>query len=82
MRQAHGAVRLNLAMQSSALFKSVGLIPTLCLTAIMLTSCASESQTTTTATRQTTAATQPPPRPMQPIGYRDSNMETGGPGRQ
>jgi hypothetical protein len=67
------------AMRSSALFKSAGLIPTVCVVAIMLVSCASESQTT--AKHQTTSTTQSQTNlPSQPIGYRDNNMETGGPG--
>jgi hypothetical protein len=48
--------------------------------AMMLISCASEPATTTTTTRQTTVSTQAPTGSMQPIGYRDNNMETGGPG--
>jgi PBP1b-binding outer membrane lipoprotein LpoB len=60
--------------------KSIIPISVLSAAAMMLVSCASEPQTTTTTTRQTTVTTEPPSRPMQAIGYRDNNMETGGPG--
>jgi TRAP-type uncharacterized transport system fused permease subunit len=65
-----------------AMKESIILISLLSVVAVTLVSCASESKTTSTTTRQTTATMEQSPRPMQPIGYRDSNMETGGPGRQ
>ena len=57
--------------------KSIILVSMLSLVAMMLVSCASEPQTTTTTTRQTTTTTGLAPVP---VGYRDNNMETGGPG--
>ena len=43
---------------------------------MILVSCASESTTTTApTTRQTNMATQSQPQPMQPMGYRDNDME-------
>ena len=43
---------------------------------MILVSCASESTTTTAATtRQTNMATQSQPQPMQPMSYRDNNVE-------
>jgi hypothetical protein len=67
--------------QLLAMKKSIILVSMLSLAAILLPSCASEPKTTTTTTRQTTVTTQSQTSlPRQPIGYRDNNMETGGPG--
>ena len=60
--------------------KSIILIPVLFAMAMMLVCCTSEPQTATNTTRQTTVTTESQSRNMQPIGYRDNNMETGGPG--
>jgi uncharacterized lipoprotein YajG len=59
--------------------KSIILVPVLSAVA-MLACCTSEPQTATTTTRQTTLTTESQPGSMQPVGYRDNNMEAGGPG--
>jgi hypothetical protein len=60
--------------------KSIILAFSLSMLALMLASCSSQPETTSTTTRQTTATTNAAENRMsQPIGYRDNNMETGGP---
>jgi hypothetical protein len=69
---------ISTPIQSTVTFKRIGL-PTLCVVAITLISCASQSETASTARQTTVATTQQQQRPMQPIGYRDNNMEVGRP---
>ena len=60
--------------------KSLIIASVISVMVMVLVSCANEPQTTATTTRQITVSTEAPTRSMQPIGYRDNNMETGGPG--
>jgi hypothetical protein len=56
--------------------KLIILATALSVSAMILVSCASESTTTTApTTRQTNMATQSQPQPMQPMSYRDNNVE-------
>ena len=63
-------------MNILAMKKLIIVATALSVSVTMLISCASESTTTTAATtRQSNMAMQSQSRPIQPMGYRDNNME-------